>query len=228
MPCMLLITKQGGGSTFGVITSATFKAFPSTPFNSLEVLATTEPNTDTYWSAMAYLLSQFPSLGEQGISSYTSFAPNTTSNGAQIGTLSGSFFLPSLFPSNSSTSLAAALDPIVANISAAYPNQFFFSSNATAWPSFYDWWFANSGPNDAGYDLLFGSRLLDERALTANVTALKEAIQGATAPGLGSGALLVSGKGVWDAVPRGGSDAVLPGWRKSLVHYSRFFPCPSL
>lgn len=220
--------RQGGGSTFGVITSATFKAFPSTPFNSLVILAAAEPNTDTYWSAMAYLLSQFPSLSNQGISSYTSFAPNTTSNGAQIGALSGSFFLPSLFPSNSSASLSAALAPIVANISATYPNQFFFSSNATSWPSFYDWWSVNSGPNNAGYDLLFGSRLLDERALTANITALKEAIKGATAPGLGSGALLVSGKGVRDVVPRGGSDAVLPAWRKSFVHYSWSFSFPSL
>jgi hypothetical protein len=225
---LLLRKSQGGGSTFGVITSATFKAFPSTPFNSLEISAATEPNTDTYWSAMAYLLSQFPSLSEQGISSYTSFAPNTTSSGAQIGALSGSFFLPSLFPSNTSASLAAALAPIVANINAAYPNQFSFSSNATAWPSFYDWWFANSGPNNAGYDLLFGSRLLDEQALIANVTALKDAIMGATAPGLGSGALLVSGKGVWNAVPRGGSNAVLPAWRKSLVHYSMSFTCDSL
>jgi hypothetical protein len=176
---------------------------------------------------MAYLLSQFPSLADQGISSYTSFYPNITSNGAQVGVCSGSFFLPSLSLSNTSASLNTALTPIFANINATYPNQFFFSFNATTWPSFYSWWSVNNGPNNAGIDLLFGSRLLDVPALTANVTALKEAIRGATAPGLSSGALLVSGKGVWDAVPRGGSDAVLPAWRTSLVHFSRSFLYPS-
>jgi hypothetical protein len=176
------------------MTSATFKAFPSTPFNTLVVTAVTAPNTEPYWSAMAYILSQFPSLGDQGISAYTSFAPNTTSNGAQIGVGVVSFFLPSLSPSNSSASLPAAIAPVVSHINATYPNQFVFSLNATTWPSFYAWWSINSGPNNAGYDLLFGSRLLDKRALTANVTALKEAIKGATAPGLGSGALLVPGR----------------------------------
>jgi hypothetical protein len=175
---------------------------------------------------MAYLLSQFPSLSDLGISSITSFAPNTTSNGAQIGVCSASFYLPSLSPSNSSASLSAALVPIVAHLNATYPNQFVFSLNTTAWPSFYAWWSVSNGPNDAGYDLLFGSRLLDKQALTANVTALKDAIRGATAPGLGSGALLVSGKGVRDVVPRGGSDAVLPAWRTSLVHYSKSFHYP--
>jgi hypothetical protein len=29
---------------------------------------------------------------------------------------------------------------------------------------------------------------------------------------------MVSGKGVWNSKPRGGSDAVNPAWRKTLIH----------
>ena len=34
----------------------------------------------------------------------------------------------------------------------------------------------------------------------------------------GGGLYMVSGKGVWDAKPRGGGDAVNPAWRKALIH----------
>jgi hypothetical protein len=63
-----------------------------------------------------------------------------------------------------------------------------------------------------------GSRLLDAKALTAG-PALKKALQAAMTPG-GINPYLLGGKGVRDVVPRGGSDAVNPAWRTSLVHCS--------
>ena len=51
------------------------------------------------------------------------------------------------------------------------------------------------------------------------MTKLKEQIKAATPLEYGSQAYLVGGKGVKDVVPRGGSDAVLPAWRDSLVHF---------
>lgn len=173
---------------------------------------------------MAYILSKFPSLAEEGISSYINLYPNTTYKGEIFGGLTGVFILPVLSTSNSSSSLTAALDPIVAYINATYPNQFVFSFNATTWPSFYAWWAQNNGPDNAGADLLIGSRLLDTTALTANITTLKNAIKAATKPGSGTMANFVSGKGVWNAKPRGGGDAVNPAWRKAVIHFGKSCP----
>jgi hypothetical protein len=70
---------------------------------------------------------------------------------------------------------------------------------------------------------MVGSRLLDAEALTANLTAVKVALQGFIAPGGGQANVdFISGKGVWNAVPRGGSDAVNPAWRKALIHMSKY------
>ena len=70
---------------------------------------------------------------------------------------------------------------------------------------------------------MVGSRLLDTEALTTNLTAVKVALQGFIPQGDGQSASidLVSGKGVWNAMPRGGSDAVNPAWRKAVVHVSK-------
>jgi len=169
---------------------------------------------------MAYILSQYPALAAQGIGGYTTLAPNTTVDGVQAGEFSGSFGIPVLYPSNTSASLTDAVKQIFSHLNATYPNEFVFSISPVTYPDFYSWWSFSNGPHYAGYDLLAGSWLLPEESLTANLTALKIALQNSMPPGGGGNAYLVSGKGVWDALPRGGSDAVNPAWRKALIHFS--------
>ncbi|KAH8811453.1 hypothetical protein F5884DRAFT_672266 [Xylogone sp. PMI_703] len=212
--------RGGGGSTFGVITAVTVKAFPPTPF-IVSTLSFGTPllNSETYWNAMAYLASRYPDLSSKHLGGYGFMASNTTYNNSQISAFEGVFVMPALSASNTSASVDAAISPVIANISATYPNQWGFFLNTTTYPSFYDWFKDNNGPNNAGIDMAIGSRLLDEKALTSNLTALKLALQSSTAPGGTPSLYLVSGKGVRDAVPRGGSNAVLPAWRTSLVHY---------
>jgi hypothetical protein len=217
-----LTLKQGGGSTFGVITSVTFKAFPSTPYASAIAFFATVPGTEAFWDATANVLSQFPQLNDQGISGYTFIAPKFTSAALNITTpvdaYYGIFNLPLLYPGNSSASLAAAISDVFANATAAYPFQFMKSVIPTLYKDFYSWYAINNGPLTAGTDIVVGSRLLDEEALTSNLTAVIEAFKTATPPGSVSSVYLVGGKGVWDVVPRGGSAAVNPAWRKALVH----------
>ena len=67
----------------------------------------------------------------------------------------------------------------------------------------------------AGVDKVVGSRLLPPETLT------QDAFRDALIDFLGDAGgrlYMVSGKGVWDAEPRGGSDAVNPAWRKALIH----------
>jgi FAD binding domain len=218
--------KQGGGSTFGVITSVTFKAFPSTPYATVLAILATVPGTQAFWVATANVLSQFPTLNDQGISGYSVIVPNFTSPALNItspvAAYYGIFNLPLLYPGNSSASLTTALSNVFATATAVYPFQFLKSVTPTLYPDFYSWYAINNGPLNAGGDHLVGSRLLDEEALTSNLTALIEAFQTATPPGSGSSVYLVGGKGVWDVVPRGGSDAVNPAWRRALVHSGAF------
>jgi hypothetical protein len=139
--------------------------------------------------------------------------------------------LPVLSPQNTSSSLTSALTPILANISATYPNEFLISvSNVMEHPTFYDWWRANNGPYYAGIELVVGSRLLSADALH-DVAALETAVKGvlpSDVGGVGMNFYLLGGKGIADAVPRGGSDAVNPAWRKALVHASSYRPPNSL
>lgn len=67
----------------------------------------------------------------------------------------------------------------------------------------------------AGVDKVVGSRLLPAETLTDDDfrDALIEFVGDS-----GARLYMVSGKGVWDAKPRGGSDAVNPAWRKSSIH----------
>lgn len=109
----------------------------------------------------------------------------------------------------------------MANISATYPKEFVISiSNVTEYPTFYDWWSYSNGPYNAGTELVLGSRLLSADALQ-DVAALETAVTGVLTSKVGGGGMnfyLLGGKGNADVVPRGGSDAVNPAWRKAVVH----------
>jgi hypothetical protein len=197
------------------------RAFPSTPLNYIGFEIGTTPNSEPLWDALTYVFSQYPSLTSQGITGYIDFAPNTSINGTYFGGMQGLLFLPALSSTNTSTSLVAALDKIVTNITTTWPNTFIYNASIATFANFYDWWFPNNGPKSAGGSTMLGSRLLDETALTANPTALQAALK-VFAHGAGLQILLVGGGKVNDFVPRGGS-AVNPAWRKTIVHLSKSF-----
>lgn len=210
-------TRGGGGSTFGVITSTTLKAFPSAPFIMLTVSIGTAPNSEEFWDFATYFLSQFPALSDAGIAGYGTLAASATIGNTTYGGYSGLIFIPGVSISNTSGSLAAAFAPIIEHVNTTWPGKFQYSVTPKTFSSFYEFWLFTEGPQYAGIDMMVGSRLLDAKALSGDLPALKKALQIA----MGAGALnpyLLGGKGVRDVVPRGGSDAVNPAWRTSLVH----------
>ena len=184
--------------------------------------------SDNYWDATAYVVSKYPELDAQGISVYSYVAPsfvdaappfNITS---PVNAFYGAFMLPALHPSNSSDSLTAVLKQVLAEATAPYPFQFFTSVTSITYPDFWAWYSNNNGPLDAGNDVVLGSRLLDEKALTQDLTALKNALKTATPSGNQLSVFLVGGRGVQNAQPSGGSNAVNPAWRKAFVHSGTF------
>jgi hypothetical protein len=191
------------------------------PFITATGFLVTAPGGELFWDVFANVLSQFPALDEQGIMTYAFVARNFS---GQYGITSpvdgflGTFILPGLHPENTSDSLSAVLNKTFSEAAAAYSSQFTIGVIPQTYPDFWAWYNISNGPLDAGYDQYLGSRLLDERALTQNLTALKEAYKASTPFGGITSAYLVGGRGVMNAKPRGGSNAVNSAWRKAYVH----------
>ncbi|KAH8600686.1 hypothetical protein B0O99DRAFT_589582 [Bisporella sp. PMI_857] len=213
--------RGGGGSTFGVITSVTIRAFPSTKFVTASLFLGTAPGGEGYWDVITHIVSRYPDLISQGISGYTFIAPNFLSEDFNITSpvdgYYGILMLPLLHPSNSSESLLTALNNVVASATAPYPGQIFSSISTTTYDDFWGYYEPNNGPQDAGYDQITVSRLLDGKAL-ADREGLKKAFKTITSDGTAAGLYLVGGANVFNAKPRGGSNAVNPAWRKAYVH----------
>ena len=98
-----------------------------------------------------------------------------------------------------------------------WADQVYMSSLPISFPSFTRVWAANP-PQDVGISLRFGSRLLDKVALTADFTKLKDALRKSTPAPWTLLGHLVAGPGPRNADIPGGSNAVLPAWRKAYTH----------
>ncbi|KAH6665728.1 hypothetical protein B0J14DRAFT_705756 [Halenospora varia] len=214
-------TRGGGGSTFGVITSVTVQAWPEFNFLTTEVSFGTLAGDPSFYPATNYFLSQFPVLSSLGLTSYNFVTGNSSINGTNYSNFKGTFMLPVLSSQNTTSSLTAALTPLLANISTTHPNQTFTTiSSVTTWSTFYDWWLTRNSSDYAGVELVVGSRLIGADALR-DTAALETALKGvapSNVSGKGVNFYLLGGNGLTDTVPRGGSDAVNPAWRSSLVH----------
>lgn len=219
--------RGGGGGTFGVMTSVTMLTHPTPSLESLsfaigapDLPSSPDPKV---WEMIPYLLSHFPSLGDAGVAGYTYIFqsqpnPYAPSNQSTISGIIGT--LTSLDPP-SPNALESLLDPILSHIATTYPSTI-QTTNTTTYPSFLSWYLENYDKDPAGSNTYIGSRLLDAESLTNNLTQLGEAFAQFSSNGVAT-AFLVSGKGVRDAKPRGGEDAVNPAWRRAYVHASS---CP--
>lgn len=174
------------------------------------------------FDVIAYVLGQFPSLGDQGVAGYSfifSSFPNPSDGGATK--LSGMLVTFALVDEEDPAVIAGLWKPITDHVSKSWPGFFAVTMDQAGYGSQYEWFLKNNDTSAAGYDQVIGSWLLSRQALTDNPDALGEAFKGFT-DGDVSTAYLVSGKGVADARPAGGGDSVLPAWRKAYVHASKF------
>lgn len=210
----MLLTTQGGGSTFGVLTKVTIRTVPSTPIAIYDFTIEAQPNSSAYWDNVAYLLAQFPTLSESNVAAYTYLYPNTSAAGlgGDVASFQAVF---ALYDPASARTLEVLLEPFLRHVNETYTNQTTTKATSTVFSNFYSMFLKYADDDGAGVDKVVGSRLLPSETLT------EDAFSGALMDFLGdSGGRLymVSGKGVWDAEPRGGKDAVNPAWRKALIH----------
>jgi len=134
----------------------------------------------------------------------------------------GSFTWEYLMLNKSAYAVDELMAPINAQLSnASYSKDIVFGGITQEYPGYYSWWSQEIHPRTVGIELALGSRLLDKESLTRNDTRLKEALQAAIPEGSMMLGHLLAGKGVRDARPAGGSDAVNPAWRKAYSHASK-------
>ncbi|KAL2198592.1 hypothetical protein P885DRAFT_76198 [Corynascus similis CBS 632.67] len=212
--------RGGGGSTFGVLTSVTMKTYPTPQMEAVSVILMTYDIEDPrpIFDMAAYVISQLPDLGDQGLAGYT-YITRTTPNPLDGGnTTVGGLVFAGAIQNSSPEAMRKVWDPVLAHVNATWPNKFIQIFQPKSYPSFLAWFAENYDTDQAGVNAILGSRLLDRHALTSNVTALSHAYERFT-DGEVSTAYLVSGRGVHNAQPRGCSgNAVLPAWRRAYVH----------
>lgn len=183
----------------------------------------TDPTESFVPDLLAYIASQMPNLMEQGVSGYNIITKDMENPIQEPGLpdriagLVGSCIMQDI---DSSKVITETFNPMNETIQQRWPNKVQFYTIIQQFDSFLGWFDKNYDMNPAGGSTYLVSRLLDGEALTGDSEALKNALQQVLSSGsTGSmAAYMVAGKGVQEAVPRGGSNAVNPAWRKAYIH----------
>lgn len=184
----------------------------------------TTANTDSFWSAATYFSSQAPSLSEHGAQGYYYFLngdpSGTPTPPEKSGIILGGFFFANRTPSQ----VSDIMDPIMTKMNTTnFGDKVFVGNQSIPVPDFNKFWMLNT-PETAGSFERLGSRLLGNYSLTGNQTALKDALKAAGGgiwPVLNH---LVAGPGVRNVKIPGGSNAVLPAWRSTYIHFGKSMP----
>lgn len=189
----------------------------------------TDAKSKFVYDLIAYGLSLYPSLGDAGFSGYTMISPGIENPipipGApkEVAGILGQFIVQDVEDPEYTEKI---WKPINETIQKRWPGAVQLLVGKDEYPSFLKWFDVHYDRDTAGNSSYMVSRLLSKEALDGDEDSLKGALKSALEPSGGMAAFLVAGKGVRDAKPRGGSDAVNPGWRKSYVH-ARKFVCVS-
>lgn len=211
--------RGGGGSTFGVVTTATVRTFPTPSIGSYSFTVNfNSPNSEAFWNSSTYFHQQISRLVNDGLSGYYYQQPVVSNpNGTSQGLFSGTF----LVVNKPSQAAAKSLTPILEYISSTYPNDVRIQKFGLDFDNFYDFWFLFRDTSSVGYDGALGSWLLNSDVLSVPMSDLMKTIKAATPlgddPRGGFGGNIVSGPGVWNATPRGGGNSVNPAWRDGTV-----------
>lgn len=197
------------------MTKITVRTLPATPIAVYSFAFTTEPHSATYWDIVAYYVSQFPALSDANVAGFIYIYPNITQTegSSPVASFQAIFALPEPL---SPTALEDLWAPSWAHVNETYSNITISTQvSSTIYQDLYDLFLVYQDSQDAGLDKVVGSWLLPPDVLKED--KMKDALIDFVGES-GARLYMVSGKGVWDAMPRGGSDAVNPAWRKALIH----------
>lgn len=222
------------------MTSVTIKTFPSLRVVSSDMaLAIEDKDAPYFWDVVAFFiteLARFVDAGLCGIFSSSLVSPLGQFDGAVEGGLlaptalgfTGQMIAHFDHDDDRDFSQSAAAEALAAfneTLKRRWPDAtasgaLAFRVESTKYPSYYDWWDAvTDGQQIAGLSVLMGSWLVGKELDSADPEALKDALRTvASKAHVGLMPHMVGGKGVAEAVPRGGSNSVNPAWRTAYNH----------
>ncbi|EWC44300.1 hypothetical protein DRE_01126 [Drechslerella stenobrocha 248] len=204
--------RGGGGSTFGVVTSATLKTYPTQHITTAaQSFNLTSDDTDVFWDWMAYVHSEIPRLSEAGVMGY-SYIFNDTSTQK----LSWMALLTTV--GGSTDEITQLLDPLYANAtSEKYKDHIASGQSNVTFPSFATYFSAVFREDTTRGPTLLPSRLLDGRALTEDPVLLAATLKKMWGPFVGAYlGHLVGGPGV--SQYKNVDMALNPAWRRTYNH----------
>lgn len=213
--------RGGGASTFGIVTEVTMTIFPTPSVASMDFYYVTSALYPQALDGIGYLMSQFPMLADEGISGY----PLIVKDASLIPGLSVTGILGKLVKLNAASTdeLLEPLQPIFEHMNATWPGAFAFEvTSSRMFDRFQPWYDENYDRSAVGFNHFLASRLMDRESMEKDTNKTGEAF-GRFANGDQNTVFIVSGKGVHEAKPRGGGNAVVPAWRKAYVHASKYF-----
>lgn len=214
-----LTKNQGGGSTFGIMTSVTMKMIPTPSIMDLNFRLSYPSSSTSAFKMIAYMLSHFPSLADAGVSGYPIVFNSVPSDDGSH-PVSGLMGKVIMLNTSDPAMIMSQFQPLFDHVNATWPG-YEFLANTSVYKDHFSWYLENYDNSPVGYENIMGSRLLDQKALQQNESAVVKAMETFSQGGYAT-VYIVSGKGVHEAVPRGGSNAVLPAWRRTYVHASSF------
>lgn len=136
-------------------------------------------------------------------------------------TINGMFGHAILQDADSEDAVDQILKPLNETLKKKWPGEAGLYNSVVPYKSFLAWFDDYYDQQTAGNSSYLVSRLLDKKTLTTTSPELTKALM-APIPYTNSYAVfMVGGKGVNDAKPRGGGNAVHPAWRNAYVHASK-------
>lgn len=184
-----------------------------------------DPDDPGLFEIMAYIVSRFPDLEAKGIVGY--LLAVKTFNQVLLGDK-----LPFGVPKpihdagvitsfiiqghHMNEDLRREVEFILERVQKLWPHVAIQGADSS-YPSFHAWYEENNDQTPGGFQTYTGSRLLDAKAVKANLTASKLAFEASAEDGMAI-AYILSGHAVWNAKPRGGSNSVCPAWRTAVVY----------
>ncbi|EED18847.1 conserved hypothetical protein [Talaromyces stipitatus ATCC 10500] len=208
--------RGGGGSTIGVMTSLTMKAYPQLPATTVtfNFTAVDGPALDAFWTGIESYVNNMQAFVDAGTYGYYALAILEDSAGNERHEFQmRPFFAPNMTIAETKTLLSPWFD-VLDMLNISYNPVYTYKDN------FYDAWYIGFPEETVGSDTTMISSRLMPRYVFENDTSrnqlFKDGFKNAVDNGILVIGLQLSGKGI--AVDPPTDTAVLPAWRNTTTH----------
>ncbi|KAK6541995.1 hypothetical protein TWF694_007767 [Orbilia ellipsospora] len=204
--------RGGGGSTFGVVTSATLRTYPTEEINMVvQMFNMTSNDTDVMWDFLGYVHSELPRITNAGMMGY-SFIYNDESQkvgwAAAFITVGGSI-------ENATKILQPLYDETATS---KYKDHIIYSQDNYTFPNYLSYFLVFFPEATTTTNAVLPSRLLDEQALTVDPAYFSATLKKMWSPFVGAYlGHIIGGPGV--AQYKDVDMALNPAWRRTVDHF---------